>query len=385
MFLRINLVFLVVLVAVVACTSSPSPEPPIPDEPLIGHVVPTGQVEIRDLSPTTELVSNCGNGSGTIVKHPSMSVVTNYAVEWEVGGTVGVGLTIGEGVIPAGVNLESSLHGLYATQFDQGVQQSTNWDLPAEQGYIIEYTLMWRELWQPGYIDVTLADKSVTQINIRYRTGIQSDIIGQRSQTCEGGSAVLNSSESNTDSNNSAPSNSNLTTTGLTATDMNSLFGEGNWFCFPDRENGVGVKKLQPGLVVNAPLIKVDTEMGTYEVGESPLGLGATAWLNQRLPREQCPQYQQEALSIWASERASDIRPFNRDRMNELFGSGNWECISEFTYAVKITNFSNVIEVKYPITTLDDPFGRHSVGETVQPSGEATAWIAGAIPRDQCP
>lgn len=194
-----SIAFLLILAILAACTPSPATELSAVAETVLGPVVPSGQPEVRDLSPITELVSNCGSGSGIIVKHPSMSVVTNYAVEWEVGGTFGIGVTIGEGVIPGGVNLESALHGLYATQFDQGVQQSTAWDLPAEPNYIVEYTIMWREIWQPAYIDVTLADQSVKRIDLRYRTGIQSDIIGQRSQTCGGEPATPQTAVSTTD------------------------------------------------------------------------------------------------------------------------------------------------------------------------------------------
>jgi hypothetical protein len=115
-----------------------------------------------------------------------MSVVTYYAVEWEVGGTTGVGVTIGEGVVPGGVNLSSTLEGRYATQFDQGIQQTTAWELPAEPDTVVEYTLMWREIWQPGYVEIRLADKSVVRANVRYRTGIQSDIVGKRVENCSG-------------------------------------------------------------------------------------------------------------------------------------------------------------------------------------------------------
>jgi len=128
--------------------------------PVPGPLVPVGEPEIRDLGPTSETVWNCGSGGGTVVKHPSMSVVTNYAVQWEIGGTTGVGLNIGEGVIPGGVNLSTSLEGRYASSFDQGVQQGTGWDLPAEPNSIVVYTLMWREIWQRGYVDVRLADQS---------------------------------------------------------------------------------------------------------------------------------------------------------------------------------------------------------------------------------
>jgi len=155
-------------------------------EPIAGPVVPVGEPEIIDTGPTVEVVWNCGIGGGTIVKHPSRSVSTGYAVQWEVGGTVGVGLTIGEGAVPGGVELSTSLEGHYANQFDQGVQQGTGWDLPAAENTIVSYTIMWRELWQKGYVYVTLADKSVVRVDVKYRTGFLSDIIGKDAQSCSG-------------------------------------------------------------------------------------------------------------------------------------------------------------------------------------------------------
>jgi hypothetical protein len=177
--------FLVVIILLSACSPS-QPTEPIASAPLVGPVIPVGESEVRDLSPTTEVVSNCGSGGGTVIKHPSMSVVTNYAVEWEVGGTTGVGVTIGEGVVPGGVNLSSTLEGRYATQFDQGIQQTTAWELPAEPSTVVDYTLMWREVWQPGYVEIRLADESVVRVNVRYRIGIQSDIVGKRVENCSG-------------------------------------------------------------------------------------------------------------------------------------------------------------------------------------------------------
>ncbi len=168
-----------------ACGPAPSQAPEV-SASVPGPVVPVGQPEVRDLGPTTETVWNCGGGGGTVVKHPSMSVVTGHAVEWEVGGTTGVGIHIGEGVIPGGVELSAALEGHYVTQFDQSIQQGTAWDLPAEPNTVVVYTLMWREVWQPGYVEVRLADQSVVRVNVRYRKGIQSEIVGKRVEACEG-------------------------------------------------------------------------------------------------------------------------------------------------------------------------------------------------------
>ncbi len=167
-------------------TQAPASAP----SPLVGEVVTVGSPETRDLSPTTETVPNCGGSSSTIVKHPSMTVLTTHAIEWEIGGQVGVGAKIGEGVVPGGVDLSGTLDSSINRSNENGVQQGTAWDLPAEPNTIMEYTLMWREVWQRGYIDVKLADGRDLRINVTYRTGVQSDIVSQRKLNCESGQAI---------------------------------------------------------------------------------------------------------------------------------------------------------------------------------------------------
>lgn len=183
-----QILILVCSILLSGCVFTPEPTPQV--APVVGSVIPYGQAEVKDLSPTTETVPNCGGGNSTIVKHPSMTVLTSHAVEWEVGGQTGFGVTVGKGVVPGGVDLTGSLETHLAKTNESGINQSTAWDLPAEPNSIMEYTLMWREIWQPGYVDVTLADQSILRINVKYRTGIQSDIIGQRKLDCTSGQAV---------------------------------------------------------------------------------------------------------------------------------------------------------------------------------------------------
>lgn len=196
-----------------ACTPLSTPiQPPVASAPIAGPFVPVGEPEIKDLGPTTEVVWNCGSGGGTVIKNPSMSVATGHAVEWEVGGITGVGLTIGEGAIPGGVELSGSLEGRYATQFEQGVQQGTGWNLPAEPNTSVIYTIMWREIWQRGYVNVTLADQSVVRVNVRFRTGFQSEIVGKQVQSCDGTQQPTDAAPQVTQRPTTPPVSSDVTT-----------------------------------------------------------------------------------------------------------------------------------------------------------------------------
>jgi len=169
------------LLAVTSCTSPAEP----PQNPEVGSIVPIGQPEIRDLSPTTETVPNCSGSNTTTVKHPSVTAATSHAIEWEVGGEAGVGVTIGEGVLPVGVNLSGALSSATTSGLNTSIEKTDGWELPAEPNTIHQYTIMWREVWQPGYVNVVLPNGENIQINVIYRTGIQSDIIGDQVLDCD--------------------------------------------------------------------------------------------------------------------------------------------------------------------------------------------------------
>lgn len=72
----------------------------------------------------------------------------------------------------------------------------------------------------------------------------------------------------------------------LTQADVDGILGVGNWFCFPDRQDGIGVVNLPSSFVVQSPLEYVDTHTGSYTVGQVvPVIGGATAQLQGILPR----------------------------------------------------------------------------------------------------
>jgi len=182
--------FLLVLL-LVACAPS-AEEPAMGQAPLMGSIVPFGVPEVRDLAPTSEVVPNCNGDTSPVIKNPSITTISANTVEWQVGGSVGTGLTIGQGIVPAGIDLQAALEGHVATDITNMLQHGNAWELPADPGTIREYTIMWRETWQPAYIDVTFMDPEpqIIRIDVKYRTGIQSDIVGDKVTRCDLGATT---------------------------------------------------------------------------------------------------------------------------------------------------------------------------------------------------
>jgi hypothetical protein len=333
--------------------------------PIAGPVVPVGKPEVRDLGPTNELVWNCGPGGGTLTKTPTKSVTSGYAVEWEVGGKIGTGVTIGEGFIPGGVGLTSSLEGRYAAQFGQGLQQGTGWQLPAQENTAVLYNLMWREEWQPGYVEVTLADKSIVKVNVRYRTGFQSDVVGKSLVSCEGGQQQPVATQPPR-----VPSAGSTGIQSFSEDDLNALLGVGNWRCIDGFPNSVSINSLPLNFVVRFPLTRVDARSGFYYEGDTVPETGyATGWLVMNLPNNQC-------LTSQPRVTQADI--------NQLLGTGNWACLLQFPTGVLAKNTPPNFIVQSPAMFVDKDNVRYYKGMSVPSDGPATVWFPANI-ASECP
>ncbi len=173
----------------------------------------------------------------------------------------------------------------------------------------------------------------------------------------------------------------------LTRSDMDTLFGVNNWFCFPDRETGVAVKILPANFNVGTPLQYVDTWLGRFQINETTSqAAGATAELQTRLPKNECPDFQQTALSEWSSARTSSSASLDKSTLDSLFGKDNWNCLSDYAFGISINYLASPLNVEYPITVVDiEDSSRWGVGEVAPSGGRATIWLGGSIPREQCP
>jgi hypothetical protein len=169
--------------------------------------------------------------------------------------------------------------------------------------------------------------------------------------------------------------------------ELDTLFGAGNWFCFPDRTNGIGVQLLPENLTVQEPLRLIETYRGPFHQGDVALGgNGATAWLTLSLSPSNCPALQQAALTAWETARTTGQIISSSSQIDELLGTGNWECLSDYTFGVRVFYVQQEIGITYPITTADISNGKKlGVGDTIPSGGEATIWFIGNVPENQCP
>lgn len=173
----------------------------------------------------------------------------------------------------------------------------------------------------------------------------------------------------------------------LTKDDVDRLFGAGNWFCFPEKEDTLGVKMLPGDFAVRSPLRYIDNWTGQYAAGSTTTQPGgATVELETKLPESECPPSQRDALAAWATLHTADTQPLNRARLDGLLGPDNWRCMADYSYGVEVLSLQPRFPVQYPFTAIDSADStRYGVGE-IAPGGEkVTAWLALNITREQCP
>lgn len=337
-------------------------------EPIVGPVIPEGNIDIVELDSTIETVRNCGGGNSAITKHPSMTALTGHAVEWVFSGEAGVGFTIGGGVIPGGVDLSGSLQGSVALANSVGVAQAIAWDLPAEPNSIMEYTLEWREVWQNGYVNVrTTPESKPERIDVRYRTSIQSDIIGQRELSCDEQSA----SPTQAIIIQPTPKSTQQSQQAYTIDDINRIIGVGNWRCIDGFPSGISIDNLPQNFVVALPFTRIDKQSEFYYAGATVTGGGyATGWLLSNLPENNCSLTQPEITKL---------------AIDQLVGTGNWQCLEQYPTGVKVSNVPSGFTVQSPAIFVDKDMKRYYKGDAVPSGGPATVWFPNEVPFSECP
>ncbi len=162
---------------------------------------------------------------------------------------------------------------------------------------------------------------------------------------------------------------------------MDAVVGSGNWYCFPDRRDAVGVKNLASSFVVQPPIAFIDISSGKYTIGQVvPYGGGATAYLVGSFPTSECPLGQLKALAEWISK---SNQPATRALIDSLLGKGNWYC-PDVPYAVNVVRVPGNWIVQYPFTAASYNSLNYGLGEALAGGGTATLWML-PLPKSECP
>lgn len=132
------------------------------DEPVIQHP-----------GSFPQKLSNCDNDSDTTASFPKSSeepfiVATKGDVEWEIEGSAvkGTGTYFNGGKLPVELDLAQVLRD-YQPQ-SNAPARSIRWDVPVGANSEADYVLKWWEVWRQGHIDVSLMDRKIARIVVRY-------------------------------------------------------------------------------------------------------------------------------------------------------------------------------------------------------------------------
>ena len=388
---KINLTVMILVISLLAgCGGGQQPSlPPMPqqiNEPEISEFT-------SSYEPQVERVNNCDGATPTYLVSYKTIESQNATFEVIVGGG---GLVTGTPIPEMlQVQLEAKIAASLSKQFGITVERNHELSLEIPDGKKMKHTIMWKVTKVKGIIDVVYGNGTP---RVEFNKIANIELYDRQSEelSCNEG-ADLFTSQPLTDAPQNIPTNtatiigttppptSNAAALSTTpplnsgvANQLDSIFSRGNWFCFPDRSDAVGVK-VSNEATITSPIVKVDTAIGSYTSGRIPYGGGATVWLSKSVSTDECPSNQMSSITAWRSARSADTASFDKSRMDSLFGAGNWRCVPSFPYAVTVVNLPSGTAIQYPFTSIDNSSGKYGVGETMSQSGSATVWLAGSI------
>ncbi len=167
----------------------------------------------------------------------------------------------------------------------------------------------------------------------------------------------------------------------ITSETLNSLLGQNNWFCIPDKPTVLGVKILQGRFTVQEPIRELVVKGEKYRPGEVTGTPGAAAiYLQDMLPVDECPTYQQELIRNW---NAQPYPALTQDEINSFFVAGNWSCGTS-EWRIQVERIPPAFTVDYPFTDVDSSGQKYGLGDTVPAGSPASVWTTYIDP-DECP
>ncbi|MCB0032130.1 MAG: hypothetical protein KDE28_29675, partial [Anaerolineales bacterium] len=154
---KLNAVWLFILFLIGGCRPngeivSVASATPAPVSPQLGPFIQDGASYNKSLGNRSYTVPNCSGSQVPLVNSPSFGVNATSGLTWEVNGEAGFGMTIGEGVVPGGVDLSGTLGAAVQSGIEQSFNMQESWELSAGPGEVVTYIIEWVEIWQPGYV-----------------------------------------------------------------------------------------------------------------------------------------------------------------------------------------------------------------------------------------
>lgn len=379
---------LVIVSLLAGCGGSP-PASYIPpqqiSEPILSELIPTFEQQ-------TERVNNCDGANPTYIV--TYKTIEAQNATFEV--IVGAGGLISGTPIPQTleIQLEAKIAASLSKQHGVTVEKNHEIFLENTPGKYVEHVITWNVTRVKGMIDVLYGDGTaqvaftkISNVELRDRRSNEISCDVNTVEVPPLGNLTLTEEVTSTNPVEIAttpPPTQRQQSNSEVSSQLNSIFGVNNWFCFPDRSDAVGVR-ISNEARIESPIVKVDTSNGSLTSGRIPYGGGATVWLNTFVPTDECPSNQLSSISAWRTARSSDSVPFDKARINSLFGAGNWKCTPNFPYAVTVVNLPAGTLIQYPFTSIDNSSGKYGVGDTMPQSGGATVWLAGSVPQGDCP
>lgn len=158
---------------------------------------------------------------------------------------------------------------------------------------------------------------------------------------------------------------------------LNSILGEGNWFCMSDRLDAVGIREIPDNMMLNSPIKAIEKNRVLYDANEKiPVGGSGTVWLNTRIQPAECPN----PISVISTPETP-----TKQSITFALSGGSWECLADTPNAVLITGVPAGFTIQAPFSAVDKEGTKYNYGEVVPSGGPATGWLLTTLSRDQCP
>lgn len=198
----------VLLLLTLSCNRSS--EPPQQDGKIVDAPRQAGESIVEE-ETFEEIVNNCGEGGDVININPSRSVTIGESIQWTKSGSVGAGGELS--AIIAGLNLNVEVTLAHNVQHFENEQIAKSINLPAEVGEKMRYTLVWKEIWQPGKV-VVRHNNEESELVYRYRKSIDVRIVDKQKLDCP----ISSNTSSDTSNLPSIATNTPVPTKAATAT-----------------------------------------------------------------------------------------------------------------------------------------------------------------------